>query len=362
MIRYRSVFVSLFLGVLLHSTALADGRQEIQFPDVPGYRTLKCDFHMHTVFSDGMVWPTLRVEEAWREGLDAFAITDHIDYRPHKEDMPLRHNRPYELAEEMARAHNLLLIRGVEISRDTPPGHFNVLFLKDIDPLDKPDFYEIFQQAGEQKAYVFWNHPSWQGAERGQWGEEQTKLLESKRLHAIEVCNTETYDATAHQYAIDKKLAIVGNSDMHDPTPYGERTADHHRTVTLVFAKERTLDAIREALDAGRTAVWCKNRLIGREEQLAALFTASVQISPPFQRRDPDTLCVEIRNRCELDIELQRIGEGKPAKITLPAKATSVVNLQVPAKDAADGVGYEVTNFLTAPKKPLTVKLVVPQQ
>ena len=48
-------------------------------------KTLKCDFHIHTVFSDGKVWPDIRVAEAWQEGLDAIAITDHIEYRPNKE-------------------------------------------------------------------------------------------------------------------------------------------------------------------------------------------------------------------------------------------------------------------------------------
>ena len=30
----------------------------INIPDIPGHITLKCDFHTHTVFSDGNVWPT----------------------------------------------------------------------------------------------------------------------------------------------------------------------------------------------------------------------------------------------------------------------------------------------------------------
>jgi len=69
-------------------SASAAVRKEIRIPDIAGYRTLKCDFHMHTVFSDGNVWPTVRVDEAWREGLDAIAITDHVEYHPHKEDIP----------------------------------------------------------------------------------------------------------------------------------------------------------------------------------------------------------------------------------------------------------------------------------
>ncbi len=40
-----------------------DGRK-INFPDIPGYKTLLCDFHQHTVFSDGSVWPNIRVQEA----------------------------------------------------------------------------------------------------------------------------------------------------------------------------------------------------------------------------------------------------------------------------------------------------------
>jgi hypothetical protein len=69
------IVLVLFCGTL----AQAEVRHEIHFPDLPGYQTLKCDLHMHTVFSDGYVWPTVRVDEAWREGLDAISLTDHIE-------------------------------------------------------------------------------------------------------------------------------------------------------------------------------------------------------------------------------------------------------------------------------------------
>ena len=32
-------------------------RVNYRLPDIPGYITLKGDFHMHTPFSDGTVWP-----------------------------------------------------------------------------------------------------------------------------------------------------------------------------------------------------------------------------------------------------------------------------------------------------------------
>ena len=42
--------------------------KKISFPDAGGYKVLVCDPHIHTVFSDGLVWPTIRVEEGIREG------------------------------------------------------------------------------------------------------------------------------------------------------------------------------------------------------------------------------------------------------------------------------------------------------
>ena len=74
--------IILFLLLLIAGLSSAQQRPVINIPDILGYKTLKCDFHMHTVFSDGQVWPTVRIDEAWRDGLDAISITDHIEYRP----------------------------------------------------------------------------------------------------------------------------------------------------------------------------------------------------------------------------------------------------------------------------------------
>jgi hypothetical protein len=137
-------------------------RHDIHFPDLPGFKTLKCDLHMHTVFSDGLVWPTVRVEECWRQGLDVISITDHVEYQPHKDDIPVNHARPYDLAKGAAHAVDMLLIRGTEITRDTPPGHFNALFLENITKLDTPEFLDAIKAANEQGAFVFWNHQAWQ--------------------------------------------------------------------------------------------------------------------------------------------------------------------------------------------------------
>ncbi len=97
--------------------SLAAPKRPLSFPDIPGYTTLACDFHMHTVFSDGKVWPTVRVKEAWRDGLDAMAITDHIEYQPHKKDVSTNHNRSHDMVKSLAQEMNILFPRGSEITR-----------------------------------------------------------------------------------------------------------------------------------------------------------------------------------------------------------------------------------------------------
>lgn len=91
--------------------------KSVDIPDLDNYQTLKCDFHMHTVFSDGLVWPTVRVDEAYAEGLDAIAITEHLEYRPHKADIQADHNRSYEIMKKYAKDKGVIVIKGSEITR-----------------------------------------------------------------------------------------------------------------------------------------------------------------------------------------------------------------------------------------------------
>lgn len=86
----RSIILTLFTFYSFQLLAQHDHghNRPIQFPDIPGYQTLKCDFHQHTVFSNGSVWPNIRVQEAVKDGLDAISITDHLEYQPHEDDIP----------------------------------------------------------------------------------------------------------------------------------------------------------------------------------------------------------------------------------------------------------------------------------
>ncbi len=345
------------ISVMLLCAAVAFGqpRREIAFPDIPGYQTLKCDFHMHTVFSDGSVWPSVRVDEAWREGLDAIALTDHIEYQPHKSDVPTNHNRPYDLAASAALQKGIILIRGAEITRDTPPGHYNAIFLRDVNALDKEDFYASCA-AGAEQGFVFWNHPGWQGEERGAWGEWQQKLFDRKHLHGIEVCNENDYYEYAHRLALKHGLTLIGNSDIHGPSLGLGDSPDKHRLLTLVFAAERSVQGVRDALFAGRTAIWFRNSLIGHTRELRPLFDACVHVHPPHHS-DDKRVWLRVENRSELDIQLERTGEVGPRKLTLPARGTTLLRIDGKPADVAAGLFYRATNILTAPGQGLEVQL-----
>jgi hypothetical protein len=240
--RLRCVVACLVL--LFGSVVAAQVRQEIRLPDIKGYKTLKCDFHIHTVFSDGSVWPTVRVDEAWREGLDAIAITDHIEYKPHKDDVSTVQGRWYDIARPRAKERSILLIRGAEIAKETPPGHFNAIFLDDIAPLDANDLMDALAAATKQGAFIWWNHPNWKPEHKG-WLDIHTTLYEKKYMRGIEVVNGLDYDPNVHAWAMEKNLTLMGNSDIHEPCLLEKTTPERHRPMTLVLSGARVLKESR---------------------------------------------------------------------------------------------------------------------
>ncbi len=349
------------LVILLHAAVLpAQVRQEIRIPDIMGYKTLKGDFHMHTVFSDGLVWPTVRVDEAWREGLDVISITDHIEYQPHKDDVPTKHNRSYEIALPRARERNILLIHGAEITRDTPPGHFNAIFLEDAVPLDTKELLDAMAAASKQGAFIWWNHPNWKPDKKG-WLDIHTELYEKKYMRGIEVVNGLDYEADVHQWALEKNLTFMGNTDLHDPCPVDKTTSERHRPMTLVFAKEKTLDAVKDALMNGRTAIWYNDQLIGKREYLQAIFNKAIAISD-IDYEGENTIRFALSNNSDIDLKLDKAGGPGPKELLIPPNGTVLLRLKVKNVESQTELSYVVRNYLAGPNKGLPVDLTIPGQ
>ncbi|WP_232520829.1 hypothetical protein [Flagellimonas nanhaiensis] len=213
---YLIFFVASFLTAQEHSHKT---KKTITFPDVPGYVTLKTDLHQHTVFSDGNVWPTIRVMEALRDNLDVISLTEHLEYQPHYEDIPHPdRNRSFQLALEEAEEHNLMIINGSEITRSAPAGHSNAIFVTDANKLMDQDSVAQFAQAKKQGAFVFWNHPAWYPqSQKGTpiLSNFQKDRIKNGELHGIEVINDGDYAEESLALALEQNLTIMGTSDIH---------------------------------------------------------------------------------------------------------------------------------------------------
>jgi len=266
-------------------------------PDIDGYKTLKCDFHMHTVFSDGKVWPSVRVDEALDEGLDAIAISDHLEYQPHKKHISNDRNISNELARKYGKKKGMICIAGVEITRWMPPGHFNVLFVKDGNKLMQDDFLTVVEEAISQGGYIFWNHPGWiahQPDKVVRWYDVHQTMVDRGWLHGIEFANTHEYYTASIGLAKKHNLAVFGNSDVHGLV-YREFLQDHaHRPITLVFAKEKSEEGIKEALFAKRTIALSEDDVMaGPEDLLRDFISASISITENGER-------ISIKNNSEI--------------------------------------------------------------
>ena len=367
--RAHIFFISL---LLLAEVSNSQVRKEINIPDIPGYLTLKGDFHMHTVFSDGRVWPTIRVQEAWRDGLDVIAITDHDNYEAFREDVSnVDGNRPFEIARSEADILGIILVKGIEITKEVPPGHLNALFIKDANLLKQDDLFKNLKEAKNQGAFIQWNHPGYHQSKPIKWFEIHTQIFENKLLDGIEVFSGKNFTQEAYVWAEERGLSITANSDMHFLVDM-YHSEKYHRPVTLVFAKNKSVEAVKEALMAGHTAAYFENTIVGKKEFLLPLFEASVEILKLPLIIEKSIWFIQIKNSSDLDYELELMnpikGTNISGEITLQANSTTLIKMNAKLNPATKNikelseinVKFKVRNLIVSPDESLEVELRIP--
>ena len=327
--------------------------RRIDIPDLDGYTTLKVDLHMHTVNSDGDVSPRVRVMEAYSEGLDAIALTDHQPAfgKPDGWD----YDQSYRQAFNEAESRNILLIRGMEISHNqTDIGHLNVLFIKNCNDYKIPmtfgqkEAHDALVQAKEEGAWVTGNHPGWpdQNSELSRfWIEE----IEAGRIQGMEVFNSYEFYPLAIDHIRKYNLAFIGASDEHRPISFDFDLTRVMRPMTFVFAEERSVEAIHDALKARRSVAYANNLLAGDAKWLFKLFKASLRIEEVEDRGS--SLRVRIFNKSDIDYFLDC---GLPSK-TIRIPAHHYFDEERPKIDM--GLQYKVTNMFISPTECLTVPM-----
>ena len=354
------ILAGLLLGSLpnliaQHSHA---GATPMEYPNVPGYQTIITDLHQHTVFSDGSVWPDIRVAEALREGMDAISLTEHLEYQPHAADIPHPdRNRSYEIAIKEAADHDLMIIRGSEITRQAPIGHSNAVFITNANELLSEKAEVSFAQAKNQGAFVFWNHPAWY-AQQPQGNpvlsEFQQARIAAGELHGIEVINTTDYSEEALTIALEQGLTIMGTSDIHGLIDWDYTEKGNHRPVTLAFARERTPESLKEALFEGRTVAVYNELMVGREAYLLPLLHASLEVVSSSYIEGTEILKVELKNLTSSDLLFENAMEytfySSSPVFEIPAGGTYTLNIKTLEKKEAITLELRALGAYTAPK------------
>ncbi|MBQ1202115.1 MAG: hypothetical protein IIX59_09095 [Alistipes sp.] len=272
-------------------------RRVITIPNIGEYLTLKCDFHMHTVFADAQVSPVGRVREAWQDGLDVIAMSEHNAVHKNKGIRLKDYNLPIELAVKEGKKFGFLVVPAVEITRTKPFGHMNALFIKDPNVFEQvrykvdengkllrdkdgnripnPTEMDDFRKAEEQGCFMLWNHPGWPDKKCTLYP-LQKQLIKEGRIHAVELFNGSEWYPKVLDWFDEYGLPMMANSDIHDTSRY--MYGNQIRPMTLVFAKEYTLTSLREALFAGRMLALFNNTLAGDSKYIEQLIDASLEV------------------------------------------------------------------------------------
>ena len=302
-------------------------RQEIILPEVNGYTPYKADLHIHSTLTDGIVSIKGRMEEAWCDGLDVFAATEHLSIRPvaDTEGQPTPESAKKKRSASSVKAvksttkiaddYGILVIPGVELTGDAKTqGHFNALFTTDNEVLYDYDAMQTIRNARQQGALIMHNHPGWRHPTLDMTKFEEAVYAE-KLVDGIELMNGPYFYPRAFNTAKEHNLFIASTTDIHPTTAQIYKQHDQLRNMTLIFAKELTLESIREALEAHRTLAYSFGTLGGDEKLLKEFFVASVATKPLSENKEKKSQRVMLTNKSSLPYTL-RVGKGNPVVLS----------------------------------------------
>lgn len=352
-------------------------RTNFVLPQVDGLNCYTADLHAHTFYSDGDISPEERVKEAWCDGLDILAITDHIETRRQERNMlkflkgyspdkkgfePIntrvsrgKHadergivsdlNHSAELARQTAKSYpELTIIKGAEISREPVHiGHYCALFTTDNNAIYSRDDAEAIRNARAQGAIITHNHPGWERTSCDMT-EFHKKVYGEGLIDGVEIANGTSFYPEIVGRCIDKKLYMVSATDIHATTSYYKKQ-NFYRNMTLIFAKDKSEKSLRKALLSQKTLGYCGGNIIGEESLLAKFFQASVKAH--YVGAAKKGIRVSLTNQTSFDYLLKYNG----IEIPVPAFQTIFVTL----KD--EKALFEVKNMIHTDYQHPTIEL-----
>ncbi|RCL66522.1 MAG: PHP domain-containing protein [Cryomorphaceae bacterium] len=352
-------------------------KRKVFFKSPAGVYFISSDLHIHSVFSDGAVWPTVRVDEAIKDSLDLISLTEHLEYQSHISDIPhTNRNRSFQIAGGYVQKRPLAVVHGTEITKPMPPGHFNAIFVKDankfFDKNKEPlNFIKGIKEANNQGAFVFWNHPMWEANRSdgiAKLDPIHKEVINKKLLHGIEVVNFDTFSEEAMQIALDYELTMMGTSDVHIliEWDFNIEKESFHRPITFIMSKNRTIKSIRDALFNGDTFIWYRDLIIGKSNNLKQVIENNLEVISKgygFKGRKVEILQLELRNKSVAPISLNYIGEytfhNDYKFIELEPRSSKIIYVKTKKIKEAIDLEFEILNYVIAPKTNLkTIKTI----
>lgn len=330
------------------------------------YEVLRGDFHIHTIHSDGKLTPHDRVRESWAFGFDVIAITDHRNFVAYEEVRPV--------AEELG----MILIRGMETGLHGMEHLVALGFGPDYVPVDEhswdatPDGSRVYYRQQWSKlagdgALMLYAHPHVGHNAEDNWVAETGKTLQPPLqhalrepvqwalgeglLHGIEIRNHTVQTGwgavrdrdtlwypMALDWAVEHKLTVFANSDIHgwrkDSGAPGEE-----ESATLVLVRERSREAVMEALRAGRTVGHFAGMLAAPAAVAELLVRGMTEVS--YRRGEGESSRVRIENRGPVPLTVQLQGHDLE-----PVRIEAYQSVMVDLATAPDKLAIEWVNVV----------------
>ena len=354
--------------ILRHAELVDFHRTEIFLPVVNGYNVYKADLHTHTLYSDGSVMPSFRVQEAWQQGLDIIAITDHLESR-RTEEVMVKYLEKYvsdeypeavntfialeptpvgsimvdlnfgiKAVQKEAERYGLVVIPGGEISRcGATIGHFNALFIQDCNLIYDPDPLTSIRNAKAQNALVMHNHPGYRRTNID-YSEVEKQAYAEGLIDGVEVMNGSSFYPGVIDRVREKGLFIAACTDVHGANKYDA----FERPMTLIFAKDKSLESIREALEARRTLAMGFNTISGEEQLLKDFFKAGVKVE--VIRKSSSGTELLLTNTTPITYLIRQDGVNQK-------RITPSTSILIKAGKGQSGISFEVLNMFCASDK-----------
>lgn len=275
--------------------------------DLNEYQLLTGDLHCHSCHSMDGVFSVQKIANfCAAAGMDFAAITDH--------------NSIGALPEE-AQQKDFIFLPGSECTLDESCGHFNVLGITDIDlrpdMTEKEEIVEYMQLMRSRGAAIQLNHPFAGGLGWHVGWDVPFDLVEIwNRTNSPK--NQNAINWWHDQLCQGKRIPATGGTDSHT-------TKSERYPINCVFAREKTADAIFEAVKLGHNFIsectygpWLQLKIGSSIMGDVVACTADTQLEVFVDHMEPDYTVLLISDQGE---ELRHEAEQSYFRATIPVAA-----------------------------------------